>query len=128
MPWSRYLAIGLALVNGFTAVQTLNELPAQSALNLPYSPLFRAGIAALWTIIFLALTIGFFRRSALAVNWFAPIITAYCVWSLLWLLVFARADYDRGRAAFQLAITLIVLAPIWWWRVRAPRRTGSTPP
>ena len=128
MPWSRHLVIGLALVNGLTAIQTLNDLSAQTALGLPYPPFLRAGIAVLWMIVFVGLAVGFFRRSALALRLFAPAITAYCGWSLLWLLFFARADYDRGRAAFQLVITLIVLAPIWWWHVRVPRRTGLTPP
>ena len=128
MPGSRYLVIGLAVVNGLTAIQTLNDLSAQTALGLSYPPLLRAGIAMLWTILFSGVTVGFFRQSALARRLFAPAITAYCLWSLLWLVVFARADYDRGRSMFQLAITLIVLTLIWGWHVRVPRRTGSTPP
>lgn len=126
MPWSRHIVVALTLVNGITAIQTLNDLSVQSSLGISYPPLLRAVAAALWTGMFVWLTFGMFRRSSRAIRLFAPIVTAYSLFALLWLIMFARSDFDRGRAAFQAALTLIILTPIWWWRVRVPRRTGST--
>ncbi|MHB8624838.1 MAG: hypothetical protein ACYDBJ_00630 [Aggregatilineales bacterium] len=126
MPWSRYIVIALTLVNGITALQTLNDLPVQTSLGVSYPPLLRGVTAAIWAALFVWLTFGIFRHSALALRLFAPTITAYSVFALLWLVVFARADFDRGRTAFQFVLTLIILTPIWWWHVRVPRRTNST--
>ena len=125
MPWSRHVVAAVAVVNGLSAVQTVGTISGQIALGVSYPPLIRGAASAIWTVVFAALTVGLFRRSVRVLRLVAPLLTIYGLWALLSLLVFARADFDRGRAVFQAVFTLAVLIPFWWWHFRVAVRAPS---
>ncbi len=112
-------SIYLALVNVIGLVQVPT---AVKDVVVSYPAWLRAGTSLLWAIGFAALAVGLLRRSAFGLKWFAPLLTVYGGWEVLWLAVFARADFDRGRIGFQLALTGLVLAVIWALRLRQINR------
>jgi hypothetical protein len=58
--------------------------------------------------------------------WAALLLTVYALMGLLMLLAFARSDYDRGRAGAEVALSVALLAPIWWHALRRNRSAGRT--
>jgi len=123
MPWSRHVMVTLTVVNGLVAIQTLSTWPVQRAMDVSYPLWLHAIASGIWFIAYAWLSVGLFRRSARTLRLVAPVLTAYGTWSLLTLLAFASNDYDRGRAAFQLVVTLMALIPFWWWHIRLLMRT-----
>jgi hypothetical protein len=107
----------LTLLTGSLAVVTLGmavravtlppELAAQVSLSLPLE--FVGG--ALWSGAFVWATWGLLRRKHGAVPLAWALMLAFATYSAVRLLIFARADYDRGRLPFLwVTLGLILLA------------------
>ncbi len=113
----------IALVNGIEAAQTLLDASAQYALTVSYSPVVRVAASVFWMTLCLRSAYELIRRSAHAIVRSALLLTAYGGWGVLWLILFARSDYDRGRIVFQAAMTVLLLIPVWvtGWRNRVGR-------
>lgn len=97
------VTLGLAL----RAVTLPPELAAQVSLSLPLE--FVGGV--LWAGAFAWATWGLFRGKRGAVSLAFALILAFATYSAVRLLIFARADYDRGRLPFLwVTLALILLA------------------
>lgn len=110
--------IGLILINGYNLMVSVADASYASTLNLAYPPLLRIVVALGWVSVFCGLLIGLVRNWWRARRWVAPLFTVYGLWSVIWLIAFARSDYAHGRIAFQAAITVVLLLPFWWLHLR----------
>lgn len=116
--WLRLFIAVLAILNLYTAIGTVAESRQLQTFDLPFSLIARIVFAGFWTILLLWLLIGVWRRDQRALFWIGPVVTLYALAGLVWMFLFTRADYDRGRLGFQVAVTVVVLTPIWWVSVR----------
>jgi hypothetical protein len=115
-----FLAMILVVIAAHTidAVGTLANLPLYQSVALPFSPLVKAAIAAIWAILLLVLFVGLLRRRPVAFGLAALLLTVDALAGLLWEIAFVQADYGRGRLGFQAVLTVIILAPVWWLALR----------
>ena len=80
------------------------------------------------TFLLGALAVGLARRRAWARRWILVILSNYGAFGVLWLVIFARSDFDRGRIAFQAALTALLIAlAAWVMRWRRVRRAFDLP-
>lgn len=127
-PWTLWaLSLLIAALGVATLALALDHLRAAApyrALGVSYPPLLRAALALGWGGGVLALAIGLARRRRWAWRWALPLLSNYGACGVLWMSVYARSSFDRGRIAFQAVLTLILLALLAWvlrWRrIRAP--------
>lgn len=97
------------------------------ARGVSYPPLLRAALALGWAALLLALGVGLARRQRWARRWLVLALSNYGAFGVLWLVIYARSDYDRGRIAFQAALTALLLAlAAWVLRWRRVRRAFET--
>lgn len=97
------LTVLLALFQLGAALRALAAPPVPTSLSAALD--FIAG--GLWALLFAAITVNLLRGWALR-----PAILSICgfvIYSLVRLLVFARADYDLNRLPFLVAITVCLL-------------------
>lgn len=125
-PWTLWafsaIIAAIAAVNAALALDHVARAADYRALGVSYPPLLRAGFALFWAITLGALAIGLARRRRWAARWSLVILSNYGAFGVLWLVIYARSDYDRGRIAFQAALTALLLAlaagVLRWRRVR----------
>ncbi len=79
------------------------------ALDISYPPLLRAALALAWAVVLLVLAAGLAYRRRWARRWSLILLSNYGAFGVLWMVVFARTDFARGRIEFQAAITLLLL-------------------
>lgn len=104
------VTLGMAVVTLGTAVRAVTlppELAAQVSLLLPVEVV--AG--AVWAALFARVTWGLIRSKRGAVGLALTLALAFATYAAARLLLFARADYDRGRLPFLwVTLGLILLA------------------
>lgn len=103
------------------ALQVPDALAAKVSLPLPLEAV--AGLLwALLSLVVLALLWRRVRRARLYAAWLA---VGFSIYSLIRLLLFSQADYDRGRFPFLLVVIAVLLVLPVAFIVRA-RRTDLT--
>ncbi len=130
-PWTLWafsaIVALIAAVNAALALDHVAHAADYRALGVSYPPLLRAGFALIWAAALGALAVGLARRRAWARRWILVILSNYGAFGVLWLVIYARSDYDRGRIAFQAALTALLLAlAAWALRWRRVRRAFQT--
>ncbi|MCC7447925.1 MAG: hypothetical protein IT324_10940 [Anaerolineae bacterium] len=111
--WLLAIVLVLIAANLLEVAGTLAIMPQYAVLPVPFPAALRMVIAGGWAIVLTVLLLRLFRRDARALNWTAPILTLYALTGLVWLILFARADYDRGRIGFQMVLAIVTLLPVW---------------
>ncbi len=113
-----FTLIALIAVNGYNLAVSVIDAPYASTLNLSYPPLLRIIVALIWAATFVWLLLGVVRERPGVRRRVAPFLTLYGIWSIFWLIAFARSDFAQGRIAFQAVATVVLLLPFWWlhWR------------
>jgi hypothetical protein len=131
-PWQLWgfslIIAGIGAYNLWLALDHLRHAATYRALGVSYPPLLRAGCALGWAVIVLALAVGLARRQRWARRWILVILSNYGAFGVLWMVIFARSDFSRGRIAFQAVLTVALLALAAWiirWR---SIRTAFAPP
>lgn len=119
--WLLAIILALIVANMMEVVGTLATAPDYAALSIPFPASLRVVIAGGWAIALAVLLISLLGHNQRAVAWTAPMLTLYALTGLVWLILFARSDYDRGRMGFQIALAIVTLLPVWL--VRIVRRT-----
>jgi hypothetical protein len=109
---------GLLLLTGLLAVfqagaafQVLRipgELAAQISIPLPLEFI----TSGLWACLAAIVTIGLWQRRRGVEKKAVGLLIAFMIYSLLRLIVFARADYDRGRLVFLTLLLIVITAYI----------------
>lgn len=122
-------------IAAFRSARLPVDLAAQISLILPLE--FIAGIAWGSALLVSGIRLWRARRSAVAIErhfalrFALAVLAAFAVYGVVRLWIFARADYDRGRFAFLLALLAAVLAlmGLWWaaqrQTVRSNRRSNG---
>ncbi|MDQ7024696.1 MAG: hypothetical protein Q9P44_03975 [Anaerolineae bacterium] len=72
--------------------------------------LIQAGLAIIWSGIFMSITVGLFGQKRWALRYRYWSILAFIVYNLLRAILLTQADYDRNRLTFLALITLIISA------------------
>jgi len=126
-PWTLWLISLVMLLVGvynlLLALDNLRRAGYYRDLGVSYPPLLRAATALAWGVGFLALGIGLVRRRWQARRWAWVLVSNYGLFHVLWLIMFARSDFGRGRIAFEAILTAaIVVLVAWVMRWRRVRR------
>lgn len=116
--WLRLGVLALCGLNLYTALGTILDYGQLQAFKLPFSLTLRVAFTGFWAIALFWLAIGAWRHQRRVLFWIGPLLTLYALFGFLWMLLFVRSSYDRGRYGFEIAITAIVLLPIWWLALR----------
>ena len=116
--WLIAAVLTLAAANILDVWETLTDAPLYADYPLPFPIILKVVYAGIWAIILLILAVNLLRRRTLALRWTAPLLTLYGLFGLIGQAAFVRADYGRGRLPFQIALTVIVLLPVWWVAIR----------
>lgn len=127
-PWSLWLfSLIIALIgvyNVFLALDNVRYAGHYRDLGVSYPPLLRALVALLWGAALLTVASGLVRRRRWARRWTFFVVCNYGACGVLWLVVFARADFARDRLPFHTALTVVLVALAGWvlrWRrIRVP--------
>jgi hypothetical protein len=118
--WS--LLAGFLLV--FQIIQALSvlQLPERVQNAIAFPVWLQAGLALMWAGLFASALVTLAKDKDSALRYTQSLVSIFILYSLLRLVVFAQADYDRSRLTFLAGLTVCLLAvPIitWlrqWWR------------
>ncbi len=108
----------VAVVNARLAWDHVRHADTYRALGLSYSPWLRALFATGWSAMFGAFSVGLFRRRAWARRWLVILVSNYGAFSVLWLIVYAQADFARDQIPFRAAVAVSAAALTAWFMRR----------
>lgn len=134
-PWTLWILCAvlaaIAVINAALAWDHVQRADEYRALGVSYPPLLRAGLALIWAIALGALALGLVQRRRWARRWILVVLSNYGAFGVLWLMIYARSDFDRGRIAFQAVLTALLVALVAWimrWpRIRRAFEPGAAP-
>jgi hypothetical protein len=117
-PWFLWafslLVILLGAANLLLALDHVRHAGHYRDLGVSYPPLLRAALALGWGIALVWAGTGLARRQAWARRWILIVLSNYGAFRVLWLIVYARSDYSRGRIAFEVVFTLVLIGLAVW--------------
>jgi hypothetical protein len=93
------------ILSAIRVLQIPDELAVQVSLALPLE--FVMG--ALWGLTFALASVLLVQNRRYALRYTLWLIVGFVLYSTTRLLVFTRADYDRQRLPFLLAVTLVIV-------------------
>ncbi|HML24135.1 MAG TPA: hypothetical protein PKD09_20950 [Aggregatilinea sp.] len=112
-PWSLWtfglIVAALGLYNLALALDHVRRADDYRALAVSYPPLLRAALALVWAVLLLAFAAGLIRCRPWARRWSLILLSNYGAFGVLWMVVYARTDFARGRIGFQAAVTVLLL-------------------
>jgi len=137
-PWTLWILCAvlaaIALINAALAWDHVQRADEYRALGVSYPPLLRAGFALVWAVVLGALALELARRRRWARRWILVVLSNYGAFGVLWLVIYARSDFDQERIAFHAVLTaVLILLAAWimrWQRIRRafePGAASSTP-
>ena len=121
-PRHALLALLLLLVQ-LGALQHLTQLPPDVAAQLSLSLPLEHALTLAWALIFAWLAVNLWRGSPARWLWRATLV--YAAIGLARLLLFARADYDRGRLPILFFALLPLALLLLQRRPRGRRKPGT---
>jgi hypothetical protein len=112
-----FALLGILLVgNAYSIVGTLEI--SNTAPGMPFAPGVRIALSIVWIVVLSGLLIGIVRKNRIAFISVAPLLTLYGLAGLIWNAVFEQSTYSRGSQPFDVLVTIVILAPIWWVALR----------
>ncbi len=120
------LASVFGMMRLIRAARRLQEAEWYAALGVSFPIWPDAILSAAWGAVLLALGWGLWRLHPWACRAAPGILTAHIVFSLAWLALFARSDYDTGRLPFAALMSLGEIAWIWFIFTRRRIRDAFT--
>jgi uncharacterized membrane protein len=116
--------VGLVIVlNLIGLLGLIADGPLYAMVSPAFPPLLRAALAIWWIVSLSLVLAGLLRRRTWALTWVCVLLTLYAALGVLWVVLFGRSDYDRGGIGFQIVVSGLLLAPIWWVWLRQRRAT-----
>lgn len=116
--WLLILLSALIVGNGYVIIGTMQDAANNAAPALPFAPSIRIILAVIWMMLLVAVLLGLLRGHPTAFTLVAPLLTVYGAIGLVWNALYAQSSYGRGSQPFDVLLTLIVLAPVWWTALR----------
>ena len=120
-PLLTLLTIVLAIVSAGMAIRAI-QLPPELAAQVSVVPAVEVIAGSLWALLFALLAWLLLRNRRNAVRLTTWAVLVFAAYSLIRLLLFARADYDVGRLPFLLVTLGIILVAAGFLRAVAPWR------
>lgn len=111
--WLIVIALTLAIYQGLAAINGLQQ-PGVLGIDLGQVGLLQVVTGVVWAVLFLTAAYRLFSHARRARQFFYVLLIAFVVYSLLRLILFAEADYDRQRLPFLILLTAFVCSiPLW---------------
>lgn len=104
-----FLLVILMLFQIISLLRVL-QLPTSIRAGLQFAPWFQAMLALIWVLLFAVAIVMILRQQRDASQFSSWLIIGFMIYSLLRLIIFAQADYDRQRLPMLAAMTMILLA------------------
>lgn len=120
---------GIGFYNLLLAWDQRHNADYYQKLGVSYQPERRAALALIWGAVLIVWGVGLFMKATWARRWILIILSNYGAFGVLWLLIYARSDFSKGRIAFQVAVTTALVDLVAWimtWR--RIRRSFEPPP
>jgi hypothetical protein len=116
--WIIIFVSAVIVLNLISLLGLIADGPLYAMVNPAFPALLRAALVIWWIVSLGIVLIGLLRRRLWALTCLGPLLTLYVALGLLEGALFARSDYDRGGVGFQIVVSVILLAPIWWVGLR----------
>jgi len=116
--WVALIACGIALAGWIGLWGAAEDAPLYGLIGVSLPLPVRLGWNLLCALSFTLIGAGALRSGRRALRLIAPAVTGYALVNALILILFSRAEYDQGRMFFQVALSLLVLIPLWWVALR----------
>jgi hypothetical protein len=122
--WSLRCLIGICVWLGVQnlgiAWTTLDELAQYRALDAAGPAELRIGINGVVGIILLGMAASLGNRRLWAYRLALPMLASTLMFNWAWLVIYAQADFDRGRIVFVAVTSSLFMGFIGWlhWRVQ----------
>jgi hypothetical protein len=120
-----FLTLLLALFQ-ITNALTVLQLPETITNRLSLPVWFNVGLSGAWALAFGFSAVHLCRRGINAVRYANWLIVAFIGYSWLRLVIFAQADYDRGRLPFLSVLVLLGLVLLVWRITRTGQQHHSS--
>lgn len=101
---------------------TLSQLERYRTLEAAGSPIVRAGIYALFGVLFFLSIWGLHQRNERIIQALLPLLIAYTGFDLIWLWLFAQSDFARGRFGFLIVTSIVGLGLLMWQWMRLKKQ------
>lgn len=101
----------VAFLGLYQIIFSLRVLQQHGTLGITSSvpPALEAGISLIWGVVFVILVLGLLQRRLWAGRWVSWLIVGFISYKVAYIVLFAQADYDRGRVPFLLVTTSLIL-------------------
>lgn len=120
--WLIMLTVIFMLIQATNTIQVL-QLGGNVVQQISLPAWLNASLSLIWFVLFGFAAVSLIRRKAFATGYTAWVFMLFFLYSLLRLLVFARADYDRTRLPLLVGLILIGLIVAVTVRIRSTRKT-----
>ena len=129
----RLIAVTLVLgaigvVEVAQALRTAQNADLYRALGVSFPVHADAALSLSWGLAFLAVSWGVWRRRTWARRAVFILLPAFGVFSVVWLALYARSDYDVGRLPFLALVTAGGVLLILWTLTQRGVRAAFQPP
>src|SRR5690348_12536751 len=108
-----FILLGVLITGNAYSIVGMLEV-VDTAPSLPYALGVRIALAVMWIMLLSTSLMGLLRRNRIAFISVTPLLTLYGLIGLLWNAIFEQSIYSRGSQPFDVLVTIVVLAPVWW--------------
>jgi hypothetical protein len=122
------VVVAIGVVRAIQAVRVWQSADLYAALGVSFPPMLDVSLSALWGVAFLATGWGLWRLRNWARRAVLFLLPAYAVFSVVWLAVYTRSDYDAGRLPFLALMSALGVWLILWTLTRRSIRITFTSP
>ncbi|HRE48478.1 MAG TPA: hypothetical protein PLD47_12200 [Aggregatilineales bacterium] len=123
--WIAVLLGGASLALWIGVWGAVQDAPLYPTLSSAFPLWGRLTFNAGWGSVLGITCYGYLWRRRWGLRVTAPFLTGYAFSGLLLTAPFLRADYDRTLVGFHLALSSLLLIPLWWVTLRRGWLSGS---
>lgn len=121
-PWAvTLLACGVFIMGGANAARVwvyLSEWSFWAGFDAPFAPSVRLSMSIVWALVLISMAIALWLRLDWARRAALVGVPLYIVVDMVWNIVFARGDYERGRTLFLIAQAAVGIGLTVWLLTR----------
>ncbi|MCZ7545079.1 MAG: hypothetical protein M5R40_16840 [Anaerolineae bacterium] len=122
------VVFAIGVVRAVQAVRVWQSADQYAALEVSFPPLLDVALSAAWGAAFLIVSAGLWALRNWARRAVLILLPAYAVFSIVWLAIFTRSDYDSGRLPFLAFASALAVWLILWTLTRRSVRAAFSPP
>ncbi len=122
------IVVAIGAVRVAQAVRVWQSADLYAALGVSFPPAVDVVVSAVWGVAFLVVGLALWRLRNWARRAVLVLMPAYAVFSVVWLAIFTRSDYDAGRLPFLALVSALGVWFILWTLTRRSIRMAFTSP